>query len=53
MPVTTFDFKEKYRYQVGFDSHLEYVYNLTFQSPVFALPLVPVSSPRNLSPGIC
>ncbi|EXF76709.1 homogentisate 1,2-dioxygenase [Colletotrichum fioriniae PJ7] len=23
MPVTTFDFKEKYRYQVGFDSHLE------------------------------
>ncbi|KAM0322260.1 hypothetical protein ACHAQA_009549 [Verticillium albo-atrum] len=23
MPVTTFDFQEKYRYQVGFDSHLE------------------------------
>lgn len=25
MPVTTFDFKEKYRYQTGFDSHLEFV----------------------------
>ncbi|GKT94068.1 homogentisate 1,2-dioxygenase [Colletotrichum tofieldiae] len=23
MPVTSFDFQEKYRYQVGFDSHLE------------------------------
>ncbi|KAJ0157333.1 hypothetical protein CTA2_12694 [Colletotrichum tanaceti] len=22
MPVTTFDFEEKYRYHVGFDSHI-------------------------------
>lgn len=26
MPVTQFDTKEKYRYQNGFDSHLEYVF---------------------------
>lgn len=24
MPVTTFDIPERYRYQVGFNSHLEY-----------------------------
>jgi hypothetical protein len=28
MPVTTFDFKEKYRYQTGFNSHLQYVLRL-------------------------
>jgi hypothetical protein len=28
MPVTEFEFAEKYRYQCGFDSHLEYVLSL-------------------------
>lgn len=38
MPVTAFDFKEKYRYQNGFDSYFEYTHTC------FALLCFPSSS---------
>lgn len=41
MPVTQFTTKEKYRYQNGFDSHLEYVFHVhLFPALLFFAPSV-------------